>query len=198
MVGHRVPGGIGAILTNLTNLKCKILPRWTQDGRWCRSIAHCVQFFGVKIESWQNDLVPPSVLRNVKSHSVEHRVQRYDAAKNDLVLCCKDEIKKIRSWREGRWCLPRCWERLGQRHLEQFGRYAGHGGYGGYIMPPMLRHYHPPHRNIIMTSIWEISSAQSKQGRINFWPLSLTGIFPGYQMDYLGFNSCQLCQTGWY
>ena len=29
-VGHRVPGGIGAILTNLTNLtnlKCKILPR---------------------------------------------------------------------------------------------------------------------------------------------------------------------------
>ena len=25
--GHRVPGGIGAILTNLTNVKCKILPR---------------------------------------------------------------------------------------------------------------------------------------------------------------------------
>ena len=183
MAGWQVD--IGAILTNLTNVKCKILPRWTQDGRWCRSIAHCVQFFGVKIESWQNDLVPPSVLRNVKSYSVEHRVQRYDAAKNDLVLCCKDEIKKSEAGEKAADASLGAENAWGSGIWSNLGDMPGMGGMvgmGGISCPPMLRHYHPPHRNIIITSIWEISSAQSKQGRINFWPLSLTWIFPGHQI----------------
>ena len=98
-----------------------------------------MQFFGVKIESWQNDLVPPSVLRNVKSHSVEHRVQRYDAAKNDLVLCCKDEIKKSEAgekaadaslgaenaWGSGIWS-----------NLGDMPGMGGMGGMGGILCPP--------------------------------------------------------------